>query len=201
MPSRKNFDQAYYRRFYGGAAEQRSYRREEQRLGNFICSYLNYIEQPISTVVDIGCGLGQWRDIIASHFPRATYTGVELSEHLCAQFGWQQGSAVDYQTDRSFDLVICKDTLQYLADAEFRAAIDNIAGFCSGVLFASILTSEDWDSNCDKRRTDKQVYLRNGNWYRRVLGRYFINLGGGLFLNRESSLVVWELEQLPAGRR
>lgn len=200
MASRKSFDQAYYQRFYGGATEKRSYAREEQRLGDFVCSYLRYIEQPVRSVIDIGCGFGQWRDIIGRHYPRAKYSGVELSEHLCSKFGWQHGSAVDFETHEEFDLVICKDTLQYLSDAEFKAAVDNIAGLCRGVLFASILTSEDWETNCDRRRTDKQVYLRSGNWYRRVLGRHFINLGGGLFLGRDSATVIWELEQLPAGR-
>jgi hypothetical protein len=65
MPIRKTFDRAYYSRFYGDAAARRAYRREEERLGDFVCAYLEYLGQPVRNVVDIGCGLGQWRGIVA----------------------------------------------------------------------------------------------------------------------------------------
>lgn len=197
MPVRRDFDQDYYQRFYGNSAARRSYQREEARLGDFVCSYLKYMQQPVRSVVDIGCGFGQWRAIIGRHFPRAHYVGVEYSEHLCAKYGWLHGSAVDFSADRPFDLVICKDTLQYLSAREFRDAAANLASICAGALFATILTSEDWAQNCDRRRTDKHVHLRSGAWYRRVLGRYFTNLGGGLFLSESSPAIAWELESLP----
>ena len=196
MGVREAFDQAYYRRFYGGAREQRQYGKDEARLGAFVCSYLQYLEQPVHKVLDIGCGLGQWREIVAEHYPRASYTGVERSDYLCEQYGWKQGSAVDYRARSSFDLVICKDTLQYLSDRDFESAAKNLARLCRGVLYASILTARDWRENCDRSRTDRAVYLRSGHWYRRRLGRYFVNLGGGLFLSERSPSIPWDLETL-----
>jgi len=194
---RTAFDEAYYARFYGGVREQRAYREEEERLGAFVCAYLRYMEQPVRNVLDLGCGFGQWREIVARHFPGAGYTGVERSEYLCERFGWRQGSAVDYRTRSAFDLVICKDTLQYLSDREFRRAVANLSVLCRGALYASILTERDWRENCDSARTDPDVYLRSADWYRKVLGRYFINLGGGLFLSERSPSIPWDLEVLP----
>lgn len=194
---RSVFDREYYERFYGDAREQRAYRRTERRLGDFVCAYLKYLGQPVRRVVDIGCGFGQWQDIVASHFPRASYTGVERSDYLCERFGWQPGTAVDFESSRPFDLVICKDTLQYLSSAEFERAADNLAGLCRGALYVSILSSEDWRDNCDRRRTDSSVHLRPAAWYRRILGRNFTNLGGGLFLSDDSPAIPWELEKLP----
>jgi SAM-dependent methyltransferase len=199
-PSRDRFDEGYYERFYGGARERRAYLRDEHRLGDFVCAYLKYMEQPVRNVVDIGCGFGHWRDIIARHFPRASYTGVERSAWLCEAHGFTQGSAVDFSARTPFDLVLCKDTLQYLSDREFRAAAANLAGLCRGALFASILTQRDWDENCDRGRTDARVCLRTAAWYRKVLGRHFVNLGGGLFLSERSPSIPWELETLPARR-
>ena len=98
MATRSKFDKKYYDRFYGGSSDRAAYRRDEQRLGDFVCSYLKYLGQPVRRVVDIGCGLGQWRDIVAKHFPRASYTGVERSEHLCEKLGWIRGSAAGYET-------------------------------------------------------------------------------------------------------
>jgi SAM-dependent methyltransferase len=198
MPVRKAFDEAYYERFYGGARAQNAYRKDEARLGAFVCAYLKYIEQPVRNVIDIGCGFGQWSDIIAAHFPQIRYTGVERSEYLCSEYGWTHGSAVDFRSRTAFDLVICKDTLQYLSDRDFELAAANLSKLCRGVLYASILTEQDWQNNCDRGRTDPEVYLRSGRWYREILGRYFINIGGGLFLSDRSPSIPWDLETLPA---
>jgi SAM-dependent methyltransferase len=195
---RTRFDRQYYERFYGSSSERAAYRRDEGRLGAFVASYLKYLGQPVKNVIDIGCGLGQWKGIISKHFPKAHYTGVERSEYLCDKYGWANGSAVDFHAPDPFDLVICKDTLQYLSAKEFRSAAENLAELCSGALYASVLTTEDWKSNCDRKMTDASVYLRTGNWYRKILGRYFTNLGGGIFLSRRSPVTAWELETLPA---
>jgi SAM-dependent methyltransferase len=201
MAKRARFDERYYRRFYGGARERAAYRREEQRLGDFVCSYLKYLEQPVRRVVDIGCGLGQWREVVAKHFPRASYTGVEISDYLCEQLGWVRGSAVDFSARTPFDLVICKDTLQYLPPGGFRAAVANLAKLCRGALYASVLTTEDWREVCDRRRTDDRVYLRTGRWYRQAFGRHFVNVGGGVFLSARSPALPWEIEKLGARAR
>lgn len=200
MATRAKFDEKYYDRFYGSPRDRAAYRREEERLGDFVCSYLKYLGQPVRRVVDIGCGLGQWRQIIARHFPRASYTGVEQSEYLCTKFGWVHGSAVDFESPAPFDLVICKDTLQYLSPKAFRAAAANLAALCRGVIYVSVLTTEDWKDVCDRKRTDDRVYLRTGDWYRGVLDRHFTNLGGGVFLSPQSQALPWELEKLE-GRR
>ena len=196
MSIRANFDQKYYERFYGGSAEQRAYRRDERRLGDFVCAYLKYMQQPVRNVVDIGCGFGQWRQIVTEHYPQARYTGVEQSEFLCKKFGWTQASAVDFKARNPFDLVICKDTLQYLSARDFMTALENLARLCRGVLYVSILTARDWQENCDQRRTDPAVHLRSAAWYRKALDRHFINLGGGLFLSEHSPSIPWELETL-----
>lgn len=195
---RTRFDRQYYERFYGGRSERAAYRRDEGRLGAYVAAYLRYLGQPVKNVIDIGCGLGQWKGIIGKHFPKAHYTGVERSEYLCNKYGWAQGSAVDFRAPDPFDFVICKDTLQYLSAKEFRAAAENLAELCSGALYASVLTTEDWKANCDQSMTDARVYLRTGNWYRKILARYFTNLGGGMFLSSRSPITAWELETLPA---
>jgi SAM-dependent methyltransferase len=193
---RELFDAPYYHRFYGDARERRGHEREERRLGDFVSAYLKYLGQPVRRVLDLGCGFGWWRGIVAEHFPRAKYTGVELSEYLCRKHGFTQGSVVDFRAPKPFDLVICKDTLQYLANADLEAAVDNLARLTSGALYVSILTRQDWEENCDRSRTDRAVYLRSGAWYRRRLERRFTNLGGGLFLSPRSPAIPWELERI-----
>lgn len=196
MSKRQTFDKAYYDRFYGRSRRRIASQREEAAHCNFVCSYLKYLEQPVRSVADIGCGFGPWRELIARHFPKARYTGVEVSHYLCEKFGWTHGSAVDFRSTRPFDLVICKDAVQYLPPGQAEAAIENLADLSGGALYFNLLTQEDWDENCDRSKTDSDVYIRPAGWYRRRLQRRLTNVGGGLFLSPRSPSIVWALEKL-----
>jgi len=201
MSIRKNFDEAYYQRFYVDPKTRAMGPQAFTRLGDYVCSALRYLEQPVKRVLDLGCGLGQWRNAIERHFPKASYRGVEVSGYLCAKFGWQEGSVIDYRSRWPFDLVICSDVLQYLDETEARAAIDNLGRLCRGVMYFGALTELDWHENCDQTRTDSIGYLRTGDWYRQHLAERFDNIGGGLFVSHRSPIVLYELETLaPSGK-
>ncbi len=194
MAKRYEFDEDYYRRFYGDIRV--SDVKELAELGDFVCAYLRYLGQPVRRVLDIGCGLGFWYEALARHYPKARYTGVEISDYLCGQYGWTRGSVVDFKARAGFDLVICTDVLQYLPNADASAAIDNLAKLCRSAMYFNLLTREDWEENCDRERTNGDVYLRSSDWYRRRLRRYFVQVGGGLFVSKGSPTVLWELEKL-----
>lgn len=196
MPTRTVFDAAYYERYYLNPRTRAMSVEDFHVLGNFVCSYLRYLGQPVRHVLDMGCGLGRWRDVLECHFPDASYTGVEFSSYLCQQYGWTRGSAVDYQAARPFDLVICQDVLQYLTREQAIEAINNLARLCQGAIYFAVLTKEDWHDNCDQIRTDGNVYLRTGNWYRRQLEPHFCNGGGGVFVSQHSPAVLYDLETL-----
>lgn len=195
---RNRFDKSYYDHFYGPELHKVADRRDEARLVDFVSAYLKYLRQPVRNVLDVGCGFGTWRDAFAKHFPKARYTGVEISQHLCDKYGWKHGSVVDFKSARPFDLVVCKDTLQYLSRPACEVAIENLAKLCRGALYLSVMTAKDWEENCDQARTDAAVHKRRANWYRRVLGKSFTNIGGGLFLSDRSPAIPWELEKFPS---
>ena len=192
-PEQTAFSSAYYRAFYGNLRGRVGDRKTVDLLGNFVCSYLKYLDQPVRRVLDIGCGLGFWQQVIARHHSTASYTGVEYSDYLCTRLGWQNGSAVDFYSAIPFDLVICDDVLQYLSNADATAAIDNLATLSRGALYINALTTEDWEKNCDRKRTDGDVFLRNANWYRRRLRQAFTDVGGGVFLSTDAPAISWEL--------
>jgi predicted TPR repeat methyltransferase len=193
---RRVFDKAYYDRFYGDRQTRVVDEESTARLGAFVCALLEHLEVEVSRVLDVGCGVGLWRDIIAHHFPAASYSGIEVSDYLCRLHGWKQASIADYTARRPFDLVICQGVLQYLSDAEARAAIGNLGELSRGAMFLEVLTREDWDNTADQSVTDDQCYLRNAEWYAKRLRKHFTNCGSGVYLSRRFEHYVYALDRL-----
>lgn len=191
------FDKQYYDRYYRRPTTRVTSPQGMRRLGAFVCDYLKLVGQPVRNVLDLGCGLGTWKRIIRRHFPRAVYHGVEYSEYLCKQYGWIQGSIVDYVPPEGevFDLVICQGVMQYLETEPAAKAIANLGQLCRGAMYLEALTIEDWREVCDQKRTDGNVHLRKAEWYRTRLRRDFQNIGGGVFLAKTSPAVMFELER------
>ena len=195
--SESQFDKEYYDRFYRNPETAVVQPRQFKRLARFVLTHLHYLEIPVRTVLDAGCGLGFWEAALHGFDPDIKYTGIEVSRYLCAEYGWKRASIVDFKARRKFDLIVCQDVLPYLNDREVRTALGNIAGMCRGALYLQVVTKEDWeDNNCDRKKTDPAMRRRAADWYRKILARDLVNCGGGLFIPKKSDAVLWELERV-----
>jgi 2-polyprenyl-3-methyl-5-hydroxy-6-metoxy-1,4-benzoquinol methylase len=188
------FDRAYYRRFYYDPRTAVTTRREMQARAHLIAAFAEHTGLPIRRILDLGCGTGMLRAPLLRRLPKADYTGLETSEYLCERYGWQHGVLQEYRSSSPFDLVICYDVLQYLDAVSASQAIGNFAGLCRGILYFSALTKLDWEANCDTQRTDSEVHLRTGDWYRKRLRQNFGEAGAGFWLRKGAPLTLWELE-------
>ncbi|SFD89656.1 class I SAM-dependent methyltransferase [Paracidovorax konjaci] len=189
------FDEAYYQRFYFDKKTSVVDPKHMERLGAFVCSYLKYLRVPVERVVDVGCGIGLWRNLVAQHFPAARYQGVEVSAYLCERFGWQQGSVVDYAAGEPFDFVICQGVLPYLSPPDLKAALDNLGRLCRGALYLEAVAREDYERDIiDEDLTDPLLFRHRAEAYRRGLSRHFREVGGGLWLSRAADVPLFELE-------
>jgi len=195
MAVRKRFDEAYYERFYFNPKTRVNDQKSIDRLGAFVASYLEYFRIPVRRVLDGGCGIGLWRQVIATHFPKARYEGIEVSEYLCERYGFTHASIVDYQPRGRYDLVLSQGVLPYLSSEDALAAIANMARLCRGALYLEAVTIEDWQYCCDRERSDDALHLREADWYRAALSRFFIPVGGGVWLSRELPFRPFALEQ------
>lgn len=192
---RRSFDRDYYRRFYSDRHTRVTDRAEMSRRAALIGAILKHFELRVRTILDVGCGVGLLRAPLLAQFADARYQGLETSDYLCRRFGWIRGSIVDYSTASPADLTICYDVAQYLDDRSAARAMARLAAATRMVLYFSALTTEDWRDNCDQARTDGNVHLRTGRWYRARLARRFRPIGLGLWLKRGYRLVQWELEK------
>lgn len=191
------FDADYYRKFYEDPRSRVSDEAAVGKLATFVAAYLQYLDIPVGSILDLGCGMGHWRTAAARLWPDATYQGVEYSRHLCERFGWQHGSAADYAPKgrrRTFDLVVCQGVLQYLDDRDAAQAIANFGALSRGALYLEALTARDWAENVDRTVTDGDVHLRSGDWYRKRLATKFQDCGGGVFAARRAGVTLFELE-------
>ena len=195
MKSETRFGPAYYRRYYGNARTAVTSRREMARRAEFIASFARYLDLPVRSILDAGCGVGWLRVPLRRRLPRARYVGLEVSPYLCERFGWARGSLASYRAREPFDLVICYDVLQYLEDRDAERAMANLARLTRRALYFSALTQEDWDQHCDQSYTDGDVRLRPAAWYRERLERRFTAIGGGMHLRRGVVTQLWELER------
>jgi SAM-dependent methyltransferase len=193
------FDRAYYRRFYLDARTAVGSPSEARARARLVAAFAEHIGLPVRRILDAGCGIGQARVPLLGRFPRAQYVGLETSEYLCERYGWEHGRIEEYRAPEPFDLVVCYDVVQYLDDRGAARALANLARLTRGVLYFSALTRIDWLANCDRRRTDRDVHMRSGEWYRGRLRRGFTEIGAGFWLRRGAPLIVWELER-PAQR-
>ena len=189
------FDLEYYQRFYFDRRTAVTSKAEMRARARLIAGCADYIGLPVSKILDAGCGVGMLRAPLLRGFRRASYTGLEFSEYLCRRYGWSQGSIETFRTRERFDLVICYDVLQYLDDAAASRAIANLAKLTSAALYISALTREDWRENCDRSLTDGSVHLRPGEWYRRRLRRRFNYLGFGVWLRKDVTAILWDMER------
>lgn len=189
------FDEAYYQRYYFDKKTRVVDPEHAGRLGAFVCSYLKYLRVPVKRVLDLGCGIGLWREVVAQHFPDASYHGVEFSEYLCQRFGWERGSVVDYPSAEPFDLVICQGVLSYLNPPDLKLALHNLGRLCQGALYVEATTREDYERDIiDDELADPRLFRHRAELYRRGLQQGLTELGGGVWLSRKAEVPLFELE-------
>jgi 2-polyprenyl-3-methyl-5-hydroxy-6-metoxy-1,4-benzoquinol methylase len=189
------FGAAYFRKFYLDPATRVVSAGEMHSRASLIAALLKHLQIPISSILDAGCGIGLLRRPFAQVLPRARYTGLELSEYLCRRYGWLEGSLDTFSASKPFDLLVCYDVLQYLDERQAARAIANMARLTRAALYVSALTREDWQQNCDRSLTDRAVHLRSGAWYRRRLSRAFHYVGFGVWLRKDVTAILWDLER------
>ncbi|MEI8237829.1 MAG: class I SAM-dependent methyltransferase [Actinomycetota bacterium] len=189
------FDDRYYQRFYGEGATH-----DPERIGHIataVHGMASWWEVRIETVLDVGAGMGMWRDWYVEHHPAVQVRSIDISRHACATWGHERRDISTWKPKRPFDLVVCHSVLQYLDDDRAASAIDHLGAATRCVLYLELPTRSDFRHMVDRERTDLDVHHRTGTWYRRLLGEQFQQAGAGLWVRR-GAVPLFELEA--AGR-
>ncbi len=198
MPTRAKstepFDASYYERFYGSSRTRVHSAAEVARLCTAVVAFLEWWQHPITTVLDVGAGVGLWRDWFAKRRPSVAYRTTEYSPHACREYGHEPRDITKWRAKEKFDLVVCQGVLPYVDDAGASKAIENLAAMTGGFLYLEAITKRDLREVCDAGRTDVKVYERTGSWYRTRLLEHYIEVGCGLWCKRDAGVLFYELE-------
>lgn len=192
MP-RSTFDESFFKRFYSSTPVHS--RKKIETLATAVHSMCSWWDVSIRSVLDVGAGLGYWRDWYASNHPKVTVRSIDVSEHACKKYGHELQDISAWKPARSFDLVVCQSVLQYLPNPLATAAIDNLAAATKTVMYLEVPTTADLKYVVDKRSTDFDVYSRSGDWYRTRLLKHFVHAGAGLWVTKSSNVSLYEFER------
>jgi hypothetical protein len=190
-PRPTRFDDRYYERFYGGGTTH-----DHERLAHLataVHEMARWWGVPVRTVLDVGAGVGMWRDWYAQQHPVVDVKSIDVSEYACATWGHERRDISRWAPARPFDLVVCHSVLQYLDDDRAIRAIDHLGAATRSVLYLELPTTSDFRHVVDRDHTDLDVHHRTGTWYRRLLGVHFQQAGAGLWVRR-GDVPLFELE-------
>jgi hypothetical protein len=189
------FDAGYYGRFYKNARTRVHGPKEIAKLCTAVTAMLDWWRVPVETVLDVGAGVGMWRDWFAKNRPKTKYRSTEVSRYACVQYGHEQRDITRWRAAERFDLVVCQGVLPYIDDAGCAKAIENLGAMTAGLLYLEAITKNDIREVIDEGKTDVKVHERTAAWYRKRLSAHYTELGCGLWAKRGAPVLFYELER------
>lgn len=194
----RRFDEAYYHRFYLDPKTRVVSPDEHAALAEFVFAFARWNHHEIKSVLDIGAGVGLWKGWIEKNLnqkkKKVQYTGTEVSQAMCKQHGFLHRDIARWRDRKKHDLIICQGVLQYLPDPDVAPAVANIASMSKGLVYLEITTRADLREKTDESRTDSDIFVRNGSYYRGILNKHLVNVGCGLWWVKDKPAPFYELE-------
>ncbi len=190
----RRFDEAYYHRFYESPKTRVVSAEEHAELARFVFSFARYNHVELKSVLDIGAGVGLWKQYVEKHEKTLQYTGTEVSQVMCKKHGYLHRDIARWRDRKKHDLIVCQGVLQYLPDPDVAPAVANIAAMARGFLYIEVTTRADLRERCDTTRTDTDIFVRNGSYYRGILAKHLVNVGCGLWWPKDRPPPFYELE-------
>ncbi|KRG67902.1 class I SAM-dependent DNA methyltransferase [Pseudoxanthomonas dokdonensis] len=159
-----------------------------------------YLERPIRSVLDIGCGEGAWRAPLRKLRPKVQYLGFDSSEYAVQRYGRSRDLHFARFGDFEYlrpcppvDLLVCADVLHYIPNAELKRGLRGVSELCGGVAFLELFTAQD-----EYVGDHAGFQPRTARWYRQQFGAQgLVPLGSHCWLPRALAEQLAALE-IPA---
>jgi len=128
-----------------------------------------FLERPVRSVLDVGCGEGTWRAMLRAIRPRLHYQGVDASAYVVRRFGKRRNiiqgdlaSLGSLPLAARYDLIVCCDVMHYVRTPELRAGLAAMARLAEGPAYLEAYTSADAveGDHADFQRRSPAAYRR-----------------------------------------
>lgn len=194
------YDRAYFDKWYRSATHRVRSPAEVARQCGFVLATAEWVlGRPVRTVLDVGCGEGQWRAALRRHRPRLRYDGVDPSAYAVQRYGasrhLQRGGIEDLDDlplADQYDLVVCCGMLNYLTPAVFTRGMAQVARRTGGLAYLEVFTRDDAYEG-DTGGPPPQ----SASWYRRVMRKAgLVAVGLQCYVHARDTERVSALERL-----
>lgn len=150
MPSRDRYDRNYFDKWYRDPVHRVSTASSTRRKAAMVLAVAEYyLERPVRTVLDVGCGEGQWQPALKSLRPGIRYLGIDPSEYAVRRFGRRRNLRLGGFADLPgcglapvYDVIVCSDLLYYVPSSELRAGLKEVIDRLEGVAFLEAYASD-----------------------------------------------------------
>ena len=155
--------------------------------------------RPVKTVLDVGCGEGNWRAVLRRLRRDIGYEGIDPSEYAVERFGKTRnirlGSIEDVRAvakRKQYDLVVCCGMLNYLSKMQLKRGLSQVAEKTGGVAYLELFTNEDafeGDTSWPEPASPA--------WYRRNISAAGLHpIGMQCYISQHREQLVASLERL-----
>ena len=170
MTKERRYDQEYFDKWYRNPRYRVKSPIELQRQVAFVIGVAEHVlARPVRTVLDVGCGEGNWRAPLVRMRPGIQYTGIDSSEYAVKRFGTRRNirlgtidSLDKMRLRQNYDLILCVGMLNYLEPPQLGAGLKHLHDRAGGLVYLELFTSADSGVFGDTRGTR----LRSPAWYR-----------------------------------
>lgn len=197
----KQYDAAYFEKWYRDPAHRVKSPSEFARQVDFVLHAAEWVlQRRVRTVLDVGCGEGQWGVALRAQRPTLSYTGVDVSEFAVSRYGTRrrliQGGITDldalFPETRRFDLVLSVGMLNYLAADTLREGLTQVARRTGGMAYLELFARGD-----ELEGDTDWPPLKPPAWYRTVLTTAgFAPIGMHCYITRHDIDRVAAMERL-----
>ncbi len=169
----KRYDRAYFERWYHSRRRVVSPAAIRRKAKLALAATEYFLDRPVRTVLDVGCGEGLWRAELRRLRPRIRYVGVDPSEYVVRRYGRSRnivrggfGDLPGLELDGPFDLIVCADVLQYVSGRELSRGLPELARLLDGIAWIEAYTADD-----GMEGDRSEFHLRTESAYRRLFER------------------------------
>jgi len=97
----------------------------------------------VDSILEVGVGTGRIGSLVCERWPNATYTGIDISPtrivearaNLPERAQLVEADLLDYEPQRTFDLVLAVEVLMHVRPADLPAAVANLLSWSGRHVF------------------------------------------------------------------